>query len=59
MRLHGDNQALYLAAEMENVRAIAKRDADSARLYAIQKFAKQVRVVSSVLFSFRYGLFFL
>ncbi|CAM9322586.1 unnamed protein product, partial [Laminaria digitata] len=34
--------ALYLAAEMENVRAIAKRDAEGARLYAVQKFAKQV-----------------
>ncbi|CAM9708203.1 unnamed protein product, partial [Hapterophycus canaliculatus] len=27
---------------MENVRAIAKRDAESARLYAVQKFAKQL-----------------
>ena len=35
-------KALYLAAEMENVRAIAKRDAEGARLYAVQKFAKQV-----------------
>lgn len=36
-------QVLYLAAEMENVRSIAKKDAQSARLYAVQKFAKQVR----------------
>ena len=35
-------KVLYLAAEMENVRAIAKRDAEGARLYAVQKFAKQV-----------------
>eukprot|EP00904_Undaria_pinnatifida_P011598 jgi/Undpi1/7569/HiC_scaffold_23.g10042.m1 len=35
-------KALYLAAEMENVRAIAKRDAEGARLYAVQKFAKQL-----------------
>eukprot|EP00752_Nemacystus_decipiens_P011528 g10236.t1 len=35
-------KALYLAAEMENVRSIAKRDAESARLYAVQKFAKQL-----------------
>lgn len=35
-------QALYLAAEMENVRQIAKKDADGARLYAVQKFAKQL-----------------
>ena len=40
-------QALYLAAEMENVRSIAKRDAESARLYAVQKFAKQVCVPST------------
>lgn len=36
-------QALYLAAEMENVRSIAKKDAEGARLYAVQKFSKQVR----------------
>ncbi|CAN0170790.1 unnamed protein product [Ectocarpus sp. 12 AP-2014] len=35
-------KVLYLAAEMENVRSIAKKDADSARLYAVQKFAKQL-----------------
>ncbi|CAM9640473.1 unnamed protein product [Ectocarpus sp. 6 AP-2014] len=35
-------KALYLAAEMENVRSIAKKDAESARLYAVQKFAKQL-----------------
>ncbi|CAM9114313.1 unnamed protein product [Choristocarpus tenellus] len=33
---------LYIAAEMENVRAIAKRDAEGARLYAVQRFAKQL-----------------
>ncbi|CAN0097788.1 unnamed protein product, partial [Ectocarpus fasciculatus] len=27
---------------MENVRSIAKKDAESARLYAVQKFAKQL-----------------
>ena len=43
-------KVLYLAAEMENVRAIAKRDVLGARRYAVQKFAKQVlhtRIISS------------
>ncbi|CAM9777009.1 unnamed protein product, partial [Discosporangium mesarthrocarpum] len=35
-------KALYAAAEMENVRAIARRDAEGARQYAVQKFAKQL-----------------
>lgn len=48
---------MYLAAEMENVRAIAKRDADSARLYAVQKFAKQVGLSYSKVFSFLFSSF--
>ena len=37
-----NEKMLRSMAEMENIRAIAKRDVESARTYAIQKFAKSL-----------------
>lgn len=40
---------LRLLAEMENVRAIARRDVETTRNYAIQSFAKQLLDVADTL----------
>ncbi len=36
------DKVLYTLAEMENVRTIARRDMESAKLFALQSFAKQL-----------------
>ena len=40
---------LRMLAEMENVRAIARRDVETAKTYAIQSFAKQLLDVADTL----------